>query len=145
VKSEVFIIKSEKETEEFAKNLIPLLKPSVNFGLVGGLGAGKTTLVRYLVALLGSKDSVSSPTFVLQHFYDGKDQLVIEHWDLYRLKSAPLEILERPEKNVIRMIEWPEKAPELMQELDILLEIEFLTGKLEERKFTLYLKSPELE
>jgi tRNA threonylcarbamoyl adenosine modification protein YjeE len=62
-----------------------------------------------LVQGLGSKDSVSSPTFTLSKIYKAKD-LQINHYDLYRLgqpgiiKDEVQESLENPK--AITIIEW---------------------------------------
>lgn len=87
-------------------------------GLSGELGAGKTTLVRYLVdALGGVAEQVCSPSFALQNEYRLPLNRVVEHWDLYRLSSAPRELLEPSSSSILRVVEWPEKCPEINAEL----------------------------
>ncbi len=56
-------------------------------GLTGELGAGKTCLVQGLALGAGVPDEVpvTSPTYVLQHTYEGR--IPVHHLDLYRLKS----------------------------------------------------------
>ena len=84
--------------------------------LFGELGAGKTTFARSLINQLQKKNKVSqtevlSPTFNLLHEYEIKSLKVL-HYDLYRLKTNKevdqLGIFE-DNKNVITIIEWPEK------------------------------------
>lgn len=80
--------------------------------LDGPLGAGKTTLIRGLVAALGATLPVKSPSFVLQHLYPCSGGMVVEHWDLYRLLSAPpseVEVLERElgAHGGLVLLEWP--------------------------------------
>lgn len=55
----------------------------------GPLGAGKTTLVRALVAALpgGGEARVSSPSFTVCNLYPTRPQTA--HLDLYRLEDAP--------------------------------------------------------
>src|SRR5262245_26009535 len=61
--------------------------PGLVVGLVGPLGAGKTTLVRAVVdGAGGNPAAVSSPTFVLVQEYPGR--FPIAHLDVYRLKSS---------------------------------------------------------
>jgi tRNA threonylcarbamoyl adenosine modification protein YjeE len=85
--------------------------------LHGALGAGKTTFVRALVrALHGSDAAVSSPTFVFRQRYDGEPP--VEHLDLYRLDD-PAELVELGLEDAfdadrITVVEWPERAPELI-------------------------------
>jgi tRNA threonylcarbamoyladenosine biosynthesis protein TsaE len=105
----------------FAEGLAGKIAAGLSIGLSGDLGAGKTTFVRFLVKALGSSQTVTSPTYALQHEYVSESGLVIEHWDLYRLSQTPEELLERCPSNHIRLIEWPEKASEIMAELDICL------------------------
>ncbi len=63
------------------------LRPGDFVGLSGGLGSGKTTLVRAIAGGLGvAADEVSSPTFSLIHRYRG-ESLAVHHADLYRLSS----------------------------------------------------------
>ena len=87
--------------------------------LEGDLAAGKTTLVRGLVAGLGgSPDDVSSPSFVLVQTYPcaaaGIERL--HHVDLYRLADrinelralGPDELLSDPA--AVTAIEWPRSS-----------------------------------
>jgi tRNA threonylcarbamoyladenosine biosynthesis protein TsaE len=111
---------SEEDTRCLAERLAPGLRPGVTVGLRGELGAGKTTLVRHLVKALGGlPEHVSSPSFTLQHEYTLSGGTVLEHWDLYRVRSAPPEVLEPPGKSVIRIIEWPERIDEVLLQLDV--------------------------
>ena len=93
-------------------------------GFSGPLGAGKTTLIRFMAAALGSADPVSSPTFTLEHEYQAPG-LRIEHWDLYRLHEIPEELFEPVDADACRFIEWPEKFDEIASSLDIRIAIEF--------------------
>jgi len=96
--------------------------------LSGPLGAGKTTLVSFLVEALGSKDLVSSPTFALVHEYSGMVPMV--HMDLYRLGTAE-EFLELEEiyikPGVVVFIEWPEKAAQYLLTPTFQLHLSFLS------------------
>jgi tRNA threonylcarbamoyl adenosine modification protein YjeE len=90
----------------------------VTIGLAGDLGAGKTTFVAHLVRFFGSEDEVSSPTYGLMNEYAVMPEpLVIQHWDLYRLHEAPEELFE-PVSKQIRLIEWPERCPEIAELID---------------------------
>jgi tRNA threonylcarbamoyladenosine biosynthesis protein TsaE len=118
---------TERDTEKFAGALAARLLPGMQLALDGELGAGKTTLVRYLCAALGVKGPVSSPTFVLQHCYEGKS-ISVEHWDLYRVAQCPAELLEPPEPGVIRIVEWASRFSEAAGESDIRVELAFVSG-----------------
>lgn len=83
--------------------------------LQGGLGAGKTTLTRFLVEALpgGERAEVSSPSFTLCNSYDC--ELPVLHFDLYRLSPGQVnddldEVLEMAENDdLLLIIEWPER------------------------------------
>ena len=105
-------------TEGLGARLARLLLPGDLVLLEGPLGAGKTTLVRGLVAALGGDPlEVCSPTFVLLETYAvrGGEIARVHHADLYRLRgrgSAPLdevglgEALDDPA--AVSAVEWPE-------------------------------------
>jgi tRNA threonylcarbamoyladenosine biosynthesis protein TsaE len=73
--------------------------------LRGDLAAGKTTLMKAIVAFRGLNDGVTSPTFSLQHQYG--EQLY--HYDLYRIDDEEfmaLGLFEEFEKSGWHVIEW---------------------------------------
>jgi tRNA threonylcarbamoyladenosine biosynthesis protein TsaE len=73
------------ETEALGSRLGAAAPAGALLGLVGELGAGKTCLVRGLVAGVGADpDAVHSPTFVMATEYRG-GRLPVHHVDLYRL------------------------------------------------------------
>ena len=86
--------------------------------LEGPLGAGKTTLVRGLVAGLGGDPAeVCSPTFVLLETYEVSAGAIsrVHHADLYRLRGRPTapwdevgltDALDDPA--AVTAVEWPE-------------------------------------
>jgi tRNA threonylcarbamoyladenosine biosynthesis protein TsaE len=129
-------VNSLSENENFIGDILPQLTPGKVLGLSGELGAGKTTFTKMLVKKMGSNESVTSPSYVLQHEYNS-NWGIIEHWDLYRLKEIPIELSEPISKEKIRIVEWSDKFPELSKDLDFVLKIE-VTG-LEERIFRFYL------
>jgi len=117
-------LRSHKDTERLASAVAKALTAGLTVGLEGDLGAGKTTFVRYLVEALGGRGSdVSSPTFALQYDYAIRDGLTLEHWDLYRLSSTPPELLEAPDFKTVRVIEWPDRCPEVLRDIDLLIRI----------------------
>ena len=108
-------ITSEQSTKRLAKDLINHLKKGDIVFLYGEMGVGKTTFIRYLINKF-QKDNkseiteVTSPTFNLLNEYQISD-LVIKHYDLFRLKNKSetknLDIFENFKK-LITIIEWPE-------------------------------------
>jgi tRNA threonylcarbamoyladenosine biosynthesis protein TsaE len=82
--------------------------------LSGPLGAGKTTLVRGVLAALGHAGEVPSPTFAIVQPYD-LTSLPVAHADLYRIEdAAELEELGLDDQlfDGALLVEWPERAGE---------------------------------
>ncbi|RYY89901.1 MAG: tRNA (adenosine(37)-N6)-threonylcarbamoyltransferase complex ATPase subunit type 1 TsaE [Chitinophagaceae bacterium] len=92
------------------------------FAFHAPMGAGKTTTIAALCAALGVRAHVSSPTFALINEYayeaGGKPQRLY-HMDLYRLRDSEEAINAGVEdalaSGAICFVEWPEKAPELLE------------------------------
>lgn len=78
--------------------------------LVADLGGGKTTFTQGLAKGLGSKDTVTSPTFTLNKQYSGRDGLQIHHFDFYRLGEPGIiadQLSESINDNkVVTVVEW---------------------------------------
>jgi tRNA threonylcarbamoyladenosine biosynthesis protein TsaE len=82
--------------------------------LSGGLGAGKTTLARAIVAALGHAGEVPSPSFAIVELYDPPAvRLPLVHADFYRL-ADPREAeelgLDDYRAGAALIAEWPEHA-----------------------------------
>lgn len=97
--------------------------------LSGGLGAGKTTLARAIIAALGHVGEVPSPTFAIIELYQPPaTRLPLVHADFYRLKGAEelQEIgLDDYRSGAALLAEWPECVGGFAHEpacLSILLE-----------------------
>ena len=115
----VFSLATLLDTAQLASRIAKQVQPPQTIALTGTLGAGKTQLVRYLAAELGvPPESVTSPTYVLQHTYPG--QLKIHHFDFYRIDSAAqvwdLGIDELFEQGCLVIIEWADKFLECLPE-----------------------------
>jgi len=114
--SEIIDISLEVKTAELAKNFSKILKKGDIVFFHGEIGVGKTTFIKYLVNSFQVDNhlnltEVTSPTFNLVNEYD-VGIFIIQHYDLYRLKSSDetknIGLLEN-QKEVLTLIEWPEK------------------------------------
>src|ERR1700750_1173360 len=81
------VCRSREETRAVAAALAPLLQPGDSLLLKGPLASGKTAFVQELVAALGSKAEVTSPTFTIAQFY-ALPTATFLHIDAYRLSSV---------------------------------------------------------
>src|SRR5262245_13375022 len=81
------ICESREETAAVAAALAPLLQSGDSLLLKGPLASGKTAFVQELVAALGSKAEVTSPTFTIAQFYPLPSGTFL-HIDAYRLSSV---------------------------------------------------------
>jgi len=108
-----FISRSAEQTRRVGMRLGALLKPGDVVGLVGDLGAGKTTLVQGIAAGWGSLDPVSSPTFVIVNVYRRPQGERLYHLDAYRLASAAEAIdldLDAMLSSGPLVVEWAERV-----------------------------------
>lgn len=90
------------------------LRPGDVVALSGGLGAGKTTLARAILAGLGHAGEVPSPSFAILECYDPPGlRLPVVHADFYRLGN-PDELaelgLDDCRDGAALIAEWPENA-----------------------------------
>ena len=146
-------ISSPKDLIKITEKINKIISPGDYIFLFGEIGSGKTTFTRHLVNSLEIKNKLSesevlSPTFNIVYEYE-INNILIKHFDLYRLKSKDelnnLGIFDNTE-DIITIIEWPElidekplnrlelyfKYAENMEERN--LEIYFY-GRLKENKF----------
>lgn len=113
---------NEKDTLNFAKEFARKMEKGGVFGLIGDLGAGKTTFVQGLAKGLGLKQKVTSPTFVIMKVYDVVDNKNIKklvHIDAYRIHEsqdlANIGIDEYLKRNdAVVIIEWPEEIKKIL-------------------------------
>lgn len=94
--------------------------------LQGDLGAGKTTLVRGLLRALGASGPIRSPSYTLLEPYQ-LGGLRVLHMDFYRLQSPDelenLGLRDDPPEQSIWLVEWPERAGELLPPPDLELKL----------------------
>jgi tRNA threonylcarbamoyladenosine biosynthesis protein TsaE len=110
-------IESEDETARLGRAIALLTEPGLVIGLVGPLGAGKTRLARAIAeALEVDPLTISSPTFVLIHEYEGC--LPVYHFDAYRLENPrafeDLGVADYWDKGGICLVEWADRVRGLL-------------------------------
>ncbi len=111
------VLSSRSETESLGEAIGRAAKGGEVLALIGELGAGKTALVKGVAAGLGApRTSVSSPTFVLVHEYQGRLPLI--HIDLYRLRNSAeaegIGLQDYFSGHPVVAVEWADRFPALL-------------------------------
>lgn len=135
---------SPEETQAVAASLVRVLlnRPGVRgtstiVALRGDLGAGKTVFVKGAAVALGVRETVRSPTFVVERRYplpEGAAWRTLVHIDAYRLESEDelyalgWEQVATDPGNLI-MIEWPGQVGFGVPERAVWVDIEHLDEK----------------
>ena len=121
-----WILAEHEQTLALGRRLARLLQAGDFLGLVGGLGAGKTTLIQGLARGMDPEAEASSPTYALVNVYDVDPPLF--HMDLYRLEG--LDDLESiaywdyvEGGDGIVCVEWVDRIPEAWPGQGFLLEL----------------------
>lgn len=113
-------IDSQAELADVADAVIEALDGRKVVAFRGEMGAGKTTLIREIVARLGSEDTVTSPTFAIVNLYLCDDGRRICHFDFYRIndlrEAYDFGYEEYFYSGDLCLVEWPEKIEELLPE-----------------------------
>jgi tRNA threonylcarbamoyladenosine biosynthesis protein TsaE len=114
-------VSSVEELKAVAGELLGLWKQmntetATVVALSGELGAGKTTFVQQLAQILGIREAVTSPTFVIMKSYITTDSIfqTLVHMDAYRIEDdtemGPLNfkhVVAQP--NTLVCVEWAER------------------------------------
>ena len=133
VQSVTLHLADESATLAFGKKLATVLHSGMTIYLSGNLGTGKTTLARGILHGLGYRQTVKSPTYNLVEIYKFP-ALYLYHFDFYRFN----DFLEWEEAGFreyfnpasICLIEWPEKAGDLLPAADLQLSFKIVeTGR----------------
>ena len=132
------ITESAKETKKLAGELANRLvqresERALVLALSGELGSGKTTFIKGFSKVLGVKERVLSPTFVLIHKHSLKNKNLY-HIDAYRLESEKdllkldiKEIFTSPQNIVI--IEWADRVKKIIPKNAIWIKLSHLKEK----------------
>lgn len=104
---------SQQHTDRLGQAIGRTLRGGETIALYGPLGAGKTALVRGIAqGLEAESTTVSSPTFVMIHEYQGR--LPLAHVDLYRIRSSrdldSTGLVDYFSGSTVTAVEWADKG-----------------------------------
>ena len=127
-----YSLPDEAATLALGAALARVLRPGLTIYLRGDLGAGKTTLTRGLLRALGHTGPVKSPTYALVELYVISGY-ILYHFDFYRF-NQPEEWLEAGldehfNPDTVCLVEWPEKAGDLLPPADLNIVIEVMDNE----------------
>lgn len=108
---------TEDELREWGEAFGRALSAPCVITLRGDLGAGKTTLAQAICRGYGVTEHVTSPTYAIRQVYAAPASPV-NHVDLYRLEDTR-ELLqlgwdELLAEHAVTLVEWPERAGDLL-------------------------------
>ena len=121
----------EAATLEAGRQFAAKLQSGQTVYLHGDLGAGKTTFVRGVLQGLGYTGKVKSPTYTLVESYSASG-FNIYHFDLYRFNDEEeweaAGFREYFNEQSICLVEWPEKAGNLLPIADFDIKMSVLNA-----------------
>lgn len=128
--SKIIEISSLDELDKVAEAVIDSLNGRTVVAFDAPMGAGKTTLISRIAALLGAEDSVTSPTFAIVNQYEGKER-TIYHFDMYRIERVE-EALDFGSEEYLSsgelcLVEWPENIEPLLPDDTMVVRIKILS------------------
>lgn len=103
-------------------------------GISGDLGAGKTAFVKMLGVILGVREVIPSPTFVIMRTYETTDASwrTLVHIDAYRLENDPQGLSSLKwgdivsKKDTLVCVEWSEFVTKDIPKPDVSLSLNLL-------------------
>ena len=123
------LIYTLEQTDEIAAQLVQNFATHPVWVFQAPMGAGKTTLIAAIGRAMGIQQSMSSPTFSIMNEYEIKGKLIY-HMDWYRLESEAearqAGVEAAMEEADLSLVEWPERAPNLVPEHAVLFNIELI-------------------
>ena len=118
-----------EQTDQIAAQLVQNYAAHPVWVFQAPMGAGKTTLIAAIGRAMGIQQAMSSPTFSIMNEYEVQGKLIY-HMDWYRLESAAearqAGVEAAMEEADLSLVEWPEKAPNLVPEHAVVFNIEFI-------------------
>ena len=139
---EIFKSNSVEETYKIGRQIAQSLSKGDCICLIGDLGAGKTAISRGLTEGVGADFSlVSSPTYVLVQEYPAlTGDCSVNHLDLYRMFDPESEFIDLGTEDMLErgilLIEWANRAPEVLPIPRYQIEIEIVDQETRQIKFS---------
>jgi len=117
------------QTDAIATQLVTQFATQPVWVFQAPMGAGKTTLIAAIGKALGIQEAMSSPTFSIMNEYEVHGKLIY-HMDWYRLENAAearqAGVEAAMEESDMSLVEWPEKATNLVPDKAVVIHIEIL-------------------
>ena len=118
-----------EQTDQIAAQLVQQYASKPVWVFQAPMGAGKTTLIAAIGSALGIQQAMSSPTFSIMNEYEVKGKLIY-HMDWYRLENEAearqAGVEAAMDEADMSLVEWPEKASNLVPDDAVLIHIEIL-------------------
>lgn len=132
---EVFVSDSTEMTQEIGEKLMSKYKhylgyKSIIFAMQGELGTGKTQMTKGIGRALGVRESITSPTFIIESNYDiekpegsfiEKKNIELIHIDTWRLQTGDelleMDFLKQIEDGNVFVIEWADKILSILDKV----------------------------
>lgn len=122
-----WLLPDAQATEDWGRAWARHLIPGLVVTLTGGLGAGKTSLVRGVLRGLGVSGTVRSPTYAWLETYE-LSRLYCYHFDFFRIADvASVEEMGFREcfrEDSLCFVEWPDKVAAWLPPIDVACHIE---------------------
>lgn len=135
MKKIIKVLNSELETKKLGQELAKSFKGGEVIGLIGELGAGKTSLVKGLALGLGVKKNITSPTFIIMNIYKVKHEKIknLVHVDAYRIKKGQALLGiglgdYLGDQQSITIIEWADLVPDILNKKVTIIKLKHLGG-----------------
>ena len=122
------MIENEQAMLQFGEKIGTALRGGEVIELIGDVGAGKTTFVRGLAKGLLIAETIQSPSFTISRVYNAKDELLLAHYDFYRLNEPGIMMDELNEamsdNKTIVVVEWADTVKDILPDDRLTIRIE---------------------
>jgi tRNA threonylcarbamoyladenosine biosynthesis protein TsaE len=112
------VVMGADELVRLGEKIGKTLKGGEVFELIGDVGTGKTTFTKGLARGLGVTAEIASPSFTIERSYAGRDGIILNHYDFYRLedpgimKNSIAESVGDP--GSVTVVEWGENTRDVL-------------------------------